>query len=78
MKNWEFHRSLHGRGMTHQKIAAAVGLRRAQVSKAIAGLRGGASAREKIAPMLTLEEKISLGWLYTTSTCSTGNIVHHD
>lgn len=78
MRNWPFHRSLHGRGMTHEKIAAATGLRRSLVSKAIGGLLGGKTAREKIAPFLTLEEKVLLGWQLTTTTSSTGNIVHHD
>lgn len=78
MKNWAFHRSIHARGLNHAKIAAAIGLRRPLVSKAIAGLLGGKSARAKIAPVLTLEEKVLLGWQFTTTTSSTGNIVRHD
>lgn len=79
MKNWDFHQSLHARGMTHEKIAAATGLSRPQVSKAIAGIVGGFAAREKIAAVLTLEEVLMLGWPFTTTTTSsTGNIVHHD
>lgn len=78
MKNWEFHRELHSRGLTHAKLAERAGLKRALVSKAIAGLPGGFSVRQKIAPWLTVKERRLLSW-FDTETCSTGNIVpHHD
>jgi hypothetical protein len=62
MKHYEFHRSLRARGMSLEKLAAAIGLKsHAHVSRVITG-RHGKWTRRRLAPLLTERERALLGW----------------
>jgi transcriptional regulator with XRE-family HTH domain len=61
MKNWDFYRKLHERGMTTEKLAAALQTSHSHISQVINGTRG-AHSRKHMAPLLTAEERALLGW----------------
>lgn len=61
MKNWEFYKKLHERGMTTEKLAVELQTRHSHISQVINGKRG-AHSRKHLAPLLTAEEREILGW----------------
>ena len=60
---------LHERGLTHKKIAAAIGSSRAHVCLVLRNTPGrGHQTRRKIAPLLTERERALLGWTASGQT----------
>jgi hypothetical protein len=65
MKNWKFHRLLHARGLSHEKLADAIGANRAHLTLTLNNAprhgRGGAT-RRRLYGVLTAREIAALGW----------------
>ena len=61
MKNYEFYRSFHGRGMKLDALAAELGTKPSHLSMVFNGQRGG-NTRKHIAKHLTASELKLLGW----------------
>jgi hypothetical protein len=61
MKQWNFYRKFHERGMTLTKLAKLLGTTHSHCSQTISGTRGG-DTRWKMVQFLTEEETTILGW----------------
>jgi len=60
MKNWDFYKALHGRGMTGTTLAAAIGCGRAHLTQVINGTRPGGHTWKKLLLAITEEEAKAL------------------
>lgn len=61
MKNYEFYRALHGRGVTLVSLAGELGTKPSHLSMVFNGVRGG-NTRKHIAKLLTPKELALLHW----------------
>jgi hypothetical protein len=64
MKNYQFHMSLHRRGLDHSKLAARAGITsRTHLTRVLGNYNGrGRETRVKLFPFLTRDEIHWLGW----------------
>lgn len=71
MKNWNFYRLLHSRGMTLEKLAAELETTHSHLSLVFSGKRGR-NSRKHIVKHLTHQEIEALGWTasHQTKLCS--------
>lgn len=61
MTNYQFYRSLHGRGETLEKLAVKLGTKPSHLSMVFNNQRGG-NTRKHIVKHLTPGELVLLGW----------------
>jgi transcriptional regulator with XRE-family HTH domain len=75
MKNWQFYRALHGRGVRLSDLAEALGTTHSHLSEVFNGKRG-AHTRKHIARHLTPEELTALGWTARGELVPQGTLSH--
>ena len=75
MKQWDFYRKFHERGMSLTKLAKDLGTTHSHLSQVFSGTRG-AHTRKHIARFLTEEETKILGWTETGQVVPQGTLSH--